>query len=126
MTAQQLRQPVQPSVDAAAINAGTNVYSYKGDQLGIVGDVWAYIPPYGYVAKSKFGVANYGPIRGTMHLFDGAGGYVQVLQRNGMRREGDTDLYIPLDQVQNAVDRLGLVVTSLQTDNARVPSAIAG
>lgn len=59
MTAQQLRQPVQPSVDAAAINAGTKMYSHNGDQLGIVGDVWAYIPPYGYVAKSKFAVANY-------------------------------------------------------------------
>jgi len=126
MTAQQLRQPVQPSVDAAAINAGTNVYSHDGDQVGIVGDVWAYIPPYGYVTKSKFAVANYGPIRGTVHLFEGAGGYVQVLQRKGLRREGDTDLYIPLDQVQNAVDGRGLVVASLRVDDSGVRNTIAG
>lgn len=126
MTAQQLRQPVQPSVDAAAINAGTKVYSHNGDQLGIVGDVWAYIPPYGYVAKSKFAVANYGPIRGTMHLFEGAGGYVQVLQREGMRREDDNDLYIRLDQVQNAVEGPGLVVGSLGADDTGFPNAIAG
>jgi len=110
MVAQQSAQPFELYVDAANVNGGMDVYSRDGDKLGIVSEVWAYIPPYGYVAKSRFTLADYGPIRGTMHLFDGADGYIQVIQQRGIRREHATDLYLPLDTICDVVTGQALVV----------------
>jgi hypothetical protein len=124
MTAQQLQQPVQPSLDAAAINAGTKVYSHNGDQLGIVGDVWAYIPPYGYVAKSKFAVANYGPIRGTMHLSKERADMSRSFSARACAVRATTISTYPGSSPKRR-GRPGLVVSFLGTDDARFRDAIA-
>jgi hypothetical protein len=72
--------------------------------------MWAYIPPYGYLPKSGFALADYGPIRGTMHLFEGADGYIQVAPRHGIRRDGEQDLFIPLGAIHDAVPGQSVVV----------------
>lgn len=86
------------------------VLAHSGEKLGTVRDVWAYLPEYGYVQASRFVLSDYGPIRGTAHLLEGADGYVQVAQRRGIRRENESDLYIPLGAVRDVVPGLALVV----------------
>ena len=110
MALQQPTEQFESPIDAASINPGMAVYSRDGTKLGAVRDVWAHIPPYGHVTKSRFGIADYGPIRGTLHLFEGADGYVQVAPRSGMRREGDEDLYIPIEAMYDVVTGQALFV----------------
>ncbi|MGI8825655.1 MAG: PRC-barrel domain-containing protein [Chloroflexota bacterium] len=112
MTAQIAKQTSDPFVDAASVTSGMRVYSRDGEKLGIVRDVWAHIFPHAYVSKSRFGLADYGPVRGTLHLFDGADGYVQVMPRRGIRRENEQDLYIPLDAIQGTVPGQALTVAA--------------
>lgn len=96
--------------DAATIRAGAGVYSRDGETLGVVTEVWAYVPPYGYVAKSQFAVADYGPIRGTAHLLTGADGYVQVAPRQRFRREDEQHLFFPLASIQDMAQDESLIV----------------
>jgi hypothetical protein len=98
-----LQQPYEIQVDAASVRTDTDVYSRDGEKLGIVSDVWAHIPPYGLVSRSSFALADYGPVRGSARLFERAEGYLQVRTSRGVRREGEVDLFIPLDAVHDVV-----------------------
>lgn len=84
------------SIDAASVDKGMKVYDRDGKALGVVQEVWATIEPHGEVAKSRFAQADYGPIRGTMHLFEGADGYVEVRQQRAIGRQNEPTLYVPL------------------------------
>lgn len=95
-------QPLQaPFIDAARVHQGMEIYDNQGAWVGTVSEVWAEVHPYGYLAKSRFGFASYGPVRGTDHLFEGADGYMQVRRTRGIRRENEQDLYIPLNAVRD-------------------------
>lgn len=109
-----------PSIDAGRVHRGMEVYDNNGTLLGSVAEVWAYVAPYGHLAKSKFGRADYGPVRGTAHLFEGADGYMQVRRSSGMRREGEQDLYIPLNAIGDLAPREWLTLScSEETCSAR-------
>lgn len=110
MAVQQSSELFDLPIDAASVHRGTDVYSHDGEQLGSVAEVWAFVPPFGYVAKTRFALADYGPVRGTMHLLEGADGYLQVAQRRGIRRENERDLYIPLNAIRDTVPGEALIL----------------
>ena|SRR5579875_550044 len=96
-----VRQEQRNVFDTSVVSSGMDVYDNHGEKMGIVAEVWIEVQDFGYIAKSHFDLADYGPVAGTGALLRGSDGYVQVRQENGARYEDENDLFIPLQQVQD-------------------------
>jgi hypothetical protein len=85
-----------------------DVYTADGAKLGTVAEVWVQTSTHGYLAKSRYDLADYGPIRGTAHLIGSAGdGHVQVVHHPFFAER--KEWFLPFRAIQ-AIDRDGALV----------------
>lgn len=78
---------------------GMQVHSRDGAHLGDVAEVWAQTEGHGALPRSRALFEDYGPIKGTSHLFGTDDGYLEVRQ-DSFLGFGGRILYVPVAEVE--------------------------